>query len=422
MNRLLETAKRLDREDQLAEYRARFCIPAGADGRASIYLCGNSLGLQPREVQAVVSSMLEDWGRYGVEGHFLGQRPWLPYHEQFAEPLATLAGASPPEVVCMNTLTVNLHLMMISFYRPTPERYRLLIEKPAFPSDRYAVESQARLHGLDPADALIEVGPRDGESHIGEDDILAVIDERGDSIALVMLPGVQYYSGQCFDMRTITAAARAKGCKVGWDLAHAIGNVPLDLHDWGADFAVWCSYKYLNGGPGAIAGCFVHERHAKKADLPRLAGWWGHDKTTRFHMGPEFVPCDGAEGWQLSNPPVLSMAPLIPALDIFMQAGMARLAKKSRRLTGWLETLLTERLSAEIDILTPASPEHRGAQLSLRVRSPHRTGREVFERLTGAGVVVDWREPDVIRAAPVPLYNSFEDVARFVAALEEALG
>jgi len=417
---LVSLAARRDREDELNGFRRRFGIPPGPDGSPSIYLCGNSLGLQPRNAEAVVEALLKDWRRYGVEGHFRGRRPWMPYHEQFAEPLGILSGAKPSEVVCMNTLTVNLHLMMVSFYRPSRERFRILIERPAFPSDRYAVASQARFHGLDPHDALIEIGPREGESSIRDDDILEMIEEHGDSIALVMLPGVQYYSGQRFDMGAITAAARSRGCSVGWDLAHAIGNVPLSLHDWGADFAVWCSYKYLNGGPGAVAGCFVHERHGNDPDLPRFAGWWGHDKATRFQMGPEFRPSPGAEGWQVSNPPIFSMAPLIPSLETFLAAGMDRLSEKSRRLTGWLAELLAARLADRIEILTPHDHQRRGCQLSLRVRPGKRSGREVFEQLTATGVIVDWREPDVIRVAPVPLYNSFDDVRRFVVRLEDA--
>ncbi len=420
MTELVALAARRDREDELADFRRRFHIPPGPDRGPSVYLCGNSLGLQPRNTESVVDALLKDWRSYGVEGHVLGRRPWMTYHEQFAKPLAILSGAKPSEVVCMNTLTVNLHLMMVSFYRPSPERFRILIEKPAFPSDRYAVESQVRFHGLDPADALIEIGPREGASTIHRDDILEILEERGDSIALVMLPGVQYYSGQRFDMGTITAAARAKGCRVGWDLAHAIGNVPLSLHDWGADFAVWCSYKYLNGGPGAVAGCFVHERHASEPGLPRFAGWWGHDKATRFQMGPEFRPSPGAEGWQVSNPPIFSMAPLIPSLEIFLAAGVDRLLQKSRQLTGWLAELLEAHLANRIEILTPRDHEQRGCQLSLRMKPGHHSGRVVFERLTAAGVIVDWREPDVIRVAPVPLYNSFDDVRRFVVRLEEA--
>lgn len=412
-------AAQRDRDDVLSDFRRRFHIPPGPDRGPSVYLCGNSLGLQPRHAEAVVKELLKDWRSYGVEGHFKGRRPWMPYHEQFAEPLAALTGAKPSEVVCMNTLTVNLHLMMVSFYRPSTERYRILIEKPAFPSDRYAVESQVRFHGLDPDDALVEVGPREGELVICEDDVLEIVERQGDSIALVMLPGVQYYSGQRFDMAAITAAARARGCRVGWDLAHAIGNVPLSLHDWDADFAVWCSYKYLNGGPGAIAGCFVHERHATEPELPRFAGWWGHDKATRFEMGPEFRPSPGAEGWQVSNPPIFSMAPLIASLEIFTAAGMDRLAQKSRRLTGWLNDLLETRLADRVEILTPSKRDQRGCQLSLRIRAGNRPGHQVFQQLTEAGVIVDWREPDVIRVAPVPLYNTFDDVRRFVAHLEE---
>ncbi len=418
----LEHARRLDAADELGRFRNQFHIPPAADGSDSVYLCGNSLGLQPVGAAAVVEELLADWRRLGVDGHFSARRPWLSYHEQFAQPLAMLTGAEPSEVVCMNTLTVNLHLMMVSFYRPDGDRYRLLIEKPAFPSDRYAAESQVRFHGLDPADALVEVGPRDGEACIREDDLLAYIDRLGDSIALVMLPGVQYYSGQLFDMETITAAARRRGCRIGWDLAHAVGNVPLALHDWGADFAVWCSYKYLNGGPGAIAGCFVHARHARDRTLPRFAGWWGHDKISRFRMGPTFEPLAGAEGWQLSNPPIFAMAPLIAALDLYGQAGMEALADKSRRLTGFLEMLIEDHLGDRIEVLTPREPSSRGAQLSLRLRDGRQIGRAVFDGLSRSGFVVDWREPDVIRAAPVPLYNRFEDVSRFVSALEEATG
>jgi kynureninase len=418
---LSQLSRQLDGSDGLAGFRDRFHIPPAPEGGDSVYLCGNSLGLQPMGAEAIVEELLADWRKLGVEGHFHARRPWMPYHEQFAAPLAGLTGADTVEVVCMNTLTVNLHLMMVSFYRPDGDRYRLLIEKPAFPSDRYAAESQVRFHGLNPSDALLEIGPREGESWIREEDLLDLIERQGHSIALVMLPGVQYYSGQLFDMETVTAAARSRGCRVGWDLAHAIGNVPLSLHDWGADFAVWCSYKYLNGGPGAIAGCFVHARHEHDETLPRFAGWWGHDKRSRFRMGPRFEPLEGAEGWQLSNPPIFSMAPLIAALDLFDQAGMAALADKSRHLTGFLEELIEARLADALDILTPREPASRGAQLSLRLLDGRDRGRDVFEKLTRAGVIVDWREPDVIRAAPVPLYNSFDDVRRFVEVLGEAI-
>jgi kynureninase len=415
------SASALDRDDPLAELRREFHIPEHAGGDA-VYLCGNSLGLQPVAAAGLVAEELDDWKRLGVEGHFRGRRPWVDYHRHFTTGLARLTGSAPGEVAAMNTLTVNLHLLMVSFYQPTPERWRLLIEKPAFPSDRYAAESQVRFHGLAPKSALLEVGPRDGESWIREEDILRTIDEFGDTIALVLLPGVQYYSGQVFDMAGITAAARARGCRVGWDLAHAIGNIPLALHDWGCDFATWCSYKYLNGGPGAVSGMFVHDRHAEAAGLPRFAGWWGHDRASRFEMGPEFRPMPGAEGWQLSNPPVLSLTPLLASLDLFERAGMAALRSKSEQLTGFLETLLVRRLSDEVRILTPPDPSLRGCQLSLALRAGRERGRQVFAGLSAAGIICDWREPDVIRVAPVPLYNRYADCERFVEVLSGLVG
>ena len=410
-------AEALDRADPLASYRQRFHIPQH-DGKDEIYLCGNSLGLQPRDTQRYVTEELEDWQRFGVKGHFDGRRPWMPYHEIFTERTARLVGAKPGEVVNMNSLTVNLHLMMTSFYRPTRERHKLLIERGAFPSDRYAVESQVRLHGFDPAESLIELASRKGEPFIPTDEIEAILAAEGGRIALVLLPGVQYYSGQAFDMQRIAAAAHQAGCRVGFDLAHAVGNLPLQLHDSGMDFAVWCKYKYMNSGPGAVAGCFVHERHAHAFDLPRLAGWWGHDKSTRFRMGPDFVPMPGAEGWQLSNPPVLGLAPLHASLDIFDDAGMPALREKSLKLTGYLEFLLKEKLAEHIDVLTTADPAQRGCQLSLRLHKGRDAARRVFEELEAAGVTGDWREPDVIRVAPVPLYNTYMDVFRFVEILE----
>jgi kynureninase len=415
-----EFADRLDAEDSLAGMRSHFHIPPHDNGEV-IYLCGNSLGLQPKGAQQLLEEELEDWRRYGVEGHFNARRPWMPYHERFAEPLAELTGAKPLEVVCANTLTVNLHLLMVSFYTPTADRFRLVIEKPAFPSDRYAAESQVLYHGLDPQDALIEIAPREGESWIRSADIEAVIEESGDSIALIMLPGVQYYSGQLFDIEGITALARDRGCKVGWDLAHAIGNVPLSLNDWGPDFAVWCSYKYLNGGPGAVGGYFVHERHASNRELPRFAGWWGHEKKSRFHMGPDFLPTPGAEGWQLSNPPIFSMTPLIASLRLFQQAGIGRLRSKSEQMTAYLDFLLQVELEDKLTVFTPAEAASRGCQLSLSLAQGRTKGRQVFEQLSSQGVVADWREPDVIRVAPVPLYNSHRDVWRFVQILKEAL-
>lgn len=411
-------AAELDHADPLKAYRARFHIPQH-EGRDEIYLCGNSLGLQPRETRRYVQEELEDWQRFAVKGHFAGRRPWMPYHELFTEKTARLVGARPLEVVNMNSLTVNLHLMMVSFYRPTPQQHKIVIERGAFPSDRYAVESQARLHGLDPDKSLIELAPRKDDAYIPVEEIEALLSAEGGEIALLMLPGVQYYSGQSFDMARIARAGHRAGCVVGFDLAHATGNIPLKLHDWDVDFAVWCNYKYMNAGPGAVAGCFVHERHARAFDRPRLAGWWGHDKASRFRMGPEFAPITGAEGWQLSNPPVLGLAPLLASLEIFDEAGMPALREKSLKLTGYLEFLLKEKLEQHIDILTTSDPAQRGCQLSLRLHKGRDAARRVFERLEAAGVTGDWREPDVIRVAPVPLYNSFSDVFSFVQILAD---
>ncbi|MFU8895280.1 MAG: kynureninase [Gammaproteobacteria bacterium] len=413
-------AATLDVHDPLAEFRAQFHVPPHGDGEC-VYLCGNSLGLQPKRAARYLEEELDAWRRFGVEGHFRGQRPWKDYHELFAAPLAALAGAHEHEVVCMNGLTVNLHLLMVSFFRPTTSRYKLLIERSAFPSDRYAVVSQLRHHGLDPADALIEVGRRAGETHLRDADIAAAIREAGGALAMVLLPGVQYLSGEALDIAMLTAEAHAVGAIAGWDLAHAIGNLPLALHDADADFAAWCSYKYLNGGPGAVAGAFVHERHGNDASVPRFAGWWGHDKAARFRMAPDFNAMPGADGWQLSNPPVLGMAPLLASLELFTAAGMAKLRAKSVALTALLERRLDEVLADEVTILTPRDAARRGCQLSLRVRDGAAAGRAAFARLGTAGVVCDWREPDVIRVAPVPLYNRFADIERFVAVLQEAL-
>ncbi len=409
-------AAELDRADPLAACRERFHIPQH-EGKDEIYLCGNSLGLQPRSTEQHMREELEDWQRFGVKGHFAGRRPWMPYHELFTERTARLVGAKPVEVVNMNSLTVNLHLMLTSFYRPTRERHKLLIERGAFPSDRYAVESQVRLHGFDPDESLVELTSGSGEPFIPVEEIEALLEAQGREIALVMLPGVQYYSGQAFDLKRIAAAAHKAGCKVGFDLAHAVGNLPLQLHDAGPDFAVWCNYKYMNAGPGAVAGCFVHERHARAFDLPRLAGWWGHDKSSRFRMGPEFVPMEGAEGWQLSNPPVFGLAPLLASLVIFDEIGMPALREKSLKLTGYLEVLLKEKLAEHVDVLTTADTAQRGCQLSLRLHAGRDEARRVFEDLEAAGVTGDWREPDVIRVAPVPLYNTYDDVFRFVETL-----
>ena len=337
-------AEHLDRQDGLACMRDNFHIPVADDGREKIYFCGNSLGLQPKSVRLQLDEILDSWARNGVAGHFSGEHPWLPYHEFLAEKLANLVGATPIEVVAMNSLTVNLHLMMVSFYRPTAQRFKVLLEKQVFPSDRYAVLSQIGFHGRNPSDALIEVGPRAGENTIRSEDLLEMIDREGEGIALILFPGVQYYTGQAFDLAEIAAAGQRKGCVVGFDLAHAAGNFPLNLHDSGADFAVWCSYKYLNAGPGAVGGCFVHERHARDFDLPRFAGWWGHDKNSRFEMPERFSILSGAEGWQISNPQILSMAPLLASLDLFQRAGMEKLHAKSRALTGYLAYLLNKSL------------------------------------------------------------------------------
>ncbi len=413
-----------DAADELASFAAQFHHPRRPDdgdpqGRRLIYLCGHSLGLQPVTAADYVASELADWSRRAVLGHTQGTRPWIAYHEAAAAPLARLAGALESEVVAMNSLTVNLHLMMVSFFRPAGPRRRVLMEASAFPSDRYAVVSQLEFHGLDPKEDLIELGPRDGEHVLRTEDLVARIEREGPSLALVLLPGVQYLTGQCLELPAVIAAARAAGARVGLDLAHAIGNTELHLHDWNADFAVWCSYKYLNAGPGAVGGCFVHARHAR-GGLPRFAGWWGHDKATRFAMPPQFEPIAGAEGWQVSNPPVLALAPLLASLELFDAAGMRRLIDKSRALTGFLQASI-ERLGDAVDIITPSNPAARGCQLSLRIRRPADQARRCHEALLAAGVVGDWREPDVLRLAPVPLYNSFADVAAAAAALAGVL-
>jgi kynureninase len=416
-----EHAVSRDRADGLAAFRSRFHLPPGKSRKLVIYLAGNSLGLQPTTVRALVDEELDDWARHGVAGHQDSRRPWLHYHEQLAQDTALLVGATADEVINMNTLTVNLHLMMVSFYRPTPERPCILIEAGAFPSDRYAVVSQLAYHRLIVRDTLLEVAPRSGEHCIRMEDLESLLEREGQRIALVLLPGVQYRTGQAFDLARITKLARAQGCRVGFDLAHSIGNLPHALHDWGPDFACWCNYKYLNGGPGAVGGCFVHARHANAADLPRFAGWWGHDKATRFLMGPNFKVLPGAEGWQISNPPILSMAPLIAALATFREAGLPRLREKSVALTGFLEFLLENRLRTEIEIVSPRNPAERGCQLSLRLRSGAARGKAVFDELGRRDVVCDWREPDHIRVAPVPLYNSFEEAWDFVDILAAAL-
>jgi kynureninase len=406
-------ARELDAADPLKACRELFLIPhaAGDPSRPAIYFCGNSLGLQPRSARAAVEQELEDWARLGVEGHTQGRSPWFSYHEQFRQSAARLVGAVPGEAVMMNSLTVNLHLLMVSFYRPTRERYRIVIEDSAFPSDSYAVATQARHHGFDVADAVVRLRPREGEHTLRTQDIERYLDEHGRGVAVVMLGAVNYLTGQWFEMERITAAAQKQGCIVGWDLAHAAGNVPMRLHDWNVDFAAWCTYKYLNAGPGAVAGAFVHERHGRNPDLPRFGGWWGNDPSTRFAMRPEFVPREGADGWQLSNPPIMALAPVKASMEIFDRVGMEALRAKSRRLTGYLEHLLNSHVGERVRILTPRDPEQRGAQLSLVVPG---ASRELQRKLHEHGIVADFREPDVVRIAPTPLYNTFEDVWRFV--------
>ncbi len=401
----------MDRRDPLAHFRERFYFPKSKDGADCIYLCGHSLGLQPKTAASFIEQELHDWAQLGVEGHFHATNPWMPYHRQLAQRTAALVGAETIEVVVMNSLTVNLHLMMASFYRPTAQRHKILVEYGAFPSDQYAVQSQIRFHGLNPASSLLELRPRDGESCLRREDIDSLIDREGDAIALILLGGVNYATGQVFDLEQITQAGHRKGCVVGFDLAHAAGNVPLRLHDWGPDFAVWCSYKYLNGGPGCVAGCFVHERYAHAHTGPRFAGWWGHDEESRFRMGPEFRPMAGAEGWQLSNPPILALAPLRASMDIFAEAGMERLRAKSVLLTAYMRFLLEKSPSEKFSIVTPRDESQRGAQLSIRLPGQ---GREFCDRLSAAGVIGDWRKPDTFRVAAVPLYNSFQDVFGFV--------
>jgi kynureninase len=373
--------------------------------------------LQPRTASAYLDQELEDWAKLGVEGHFHARNPWIPYHRLLTEQTASLVGALPSEVVVMNSLTVNLHLMMASFYRPTPGRHKILVERGAFPSDQYAVKSQIRFHGLDPA-SLLELTPRDGESFMRDEDLESLIEREGDSIALILLGGVNYVTGQAFDMEGITKAGRRKGCIVAFDLAHAAGNIPLQLHDWGPDFGVWCNYKYLNGGPGCVGGCFVHERHARAWDLPRFTGWWGHEESSRFQMGPDFHPTPGADGWQLSNPPILALAPLRASMDIFSEAGLERLRAKSVSITGYLQFLLDQQSSPKFSIITPRDEARRGAQLSVRLPG---AGRQLCDRLAAAGVIGDWREPDIFRVAPVPLYNTYQDVYRFVQHFSAAL-
>ncbi len=418
-----EAATALDAADPLAAFRHEFHLPEGPDGSPQTYLAGNSLGAVPRSAAGCVNAELERWARLGVAGHFAGESAWEPYHELLTDSLARLVGGRPSEVVAMNSLTVNLHLLLVSFYDPTPTRHKVLIEAGAFPSDHFAVESQIRQRGHEPAGSLILACPRAGEETLRLDDLLTLIATHGSELALVLLPGVQYYTGQVLPMAEITAAAHGVGARVGFDLAHAVGNVPLALHDWNVDFAVWCSYKYLNGGPGGIGGAFVHERYAGDRSLPKLLGWWGHRAETRFEMGTVFDPAPTVESWQLSNPPILAMAPLRASLDVFDRAGgMAPLRAKSEQQIQYLDFLLAEVIGDRVETITPTTLAERGCQHSLRVREPGPDGRAVHQALQQSGVACDWRSPDVIRVAPVPLYNTFADIGRFVDILDRALG
>jgi kynureninase len=412
-----EFAQQLDEQDELYKYRDEFLFPS-INGKNVIYFTGNSLGLQPKRTKAYVDEVMSDWARLAVEGHFYADKPWWDYHERFAIPLGGIVGAKPSEITVMNTLTVNLHLMMVSFYRPTAKKYKIICEEKAFPSDQYMFQSQAKFHsqhlGINPSEIIVEIKRREGEHNIRLEDVLAKIEEVGDEVALVLIGGVNYYTGQVFDMKTITAAAHKTGAYVGWDLAHAAGNVELKLNEWGVDFACWCSYKYMNSGPGNASGCFVHEKHHHDTELPRFAGWWGHNKERRFKMEPNFEAVQGADGWQISNLPILSLAPYLASVEMFAEVGMTKLIKKRNLLTAYLEFILHE-IDKEIDgtefeIITPQNQEERACQLSVYL---HGQGRSLFDYLMKNGVITDWREPNVIRLAPAPFYCSFEDMYEF---------
>ena len=417
----LEFAQQLDKEDSLSKYRERFFFPK-MNGKAVLYFCGNSLGLQPKTAKEYINTELDDWAKYGVEGHFEATHPWFSYHEPFLEPVARLVGALPSEVAIMNSLTVNLHLLMVSFYRPTKDRFKIICEDDAFPSDHYALSFQIKFHGFNPDEALIKLKPREGEYTLRTEDILDEITKHGNTLALVMLGGVNYYTGQAFDMKTITEATHKAGAIAGYDLAHAVGNINLNLHDWDVDFACWCGYKYLNSGPGGVSGVFINEKHGDNHNLPRFAGWWGNDPSTRFKMSKDFIPAKGASGWQLSNAPVFAMAVHRASLELFDEAGIDNLTDKSKKLTGYLEFIINEinqnTKNNTITIITPSDTQQRGCQLSLIIA---KNGKQIHKNLTSKGIIADWREPNVIRLAPVPLYNSFEDVYRFGEILKEKI-
>ena len=414
----IEYAIQQDKEDKLSFLRDQFHIPKDKEGKDWIYFTGNSLGLQPKRTQKHIQQELDDWARYGVKGHIDGETPWLPYHEYLTEKMAKIVGAKPIEVVVMNTLTTNLHLLMVSFYRPTAKKYKIVIESDAFPSDRYAVQSQLKFHGFDAEKGLIEWKPREGEELLRIEDLEKIVSEQGDEIALLLIGGLNYYTGQFLDLKRIAQIGHKKGCIVGIDLAHGAGNISPELHQSGVDFAAWCTYKYLNSGPGSLAGLFVHEKHANDSTLPRFAGWWNHNKETRFNMRQPFDVLNGAEGWQLSNPPILSMAAIRASLDMFEEVGMDVLREKSEKLTGYFEYLINQFGSESIKIITPSNPEERGCQLSIQVKN---ADKRLHKKLTENNVITDWREPDVIRCAPVPMYNSFLDVFKMVEILKKIL-
>ncbi|MCA1965027.1 MAG: kynureninase [Flavobacterium sp.] len=416
-----EFAQSLDAQDELRKYRDEFHFPH-VNGKQVIYFTGNSLGLQPKRTKTYVDEVMNDWANLAVEGHFYSDKPWWDYQERFAVPLSDIVGAKPKEVGVMNTLTVNLHLLMVSFYNPTPQKYKIICEEKAFPSDQYMFQSQVKFHGYDPKDAIVEIKRRDGEANIRLEDVLAKIEEVGSELALVLIGGVNYYTGQVFDMKTITAAGQKQGAYVGWDLAHAAGNIKLDLHDWNVDFAAWCSYKYMNSGPGNASGFFVHEKHHNDKELKRFAGWYGHNKERRFKMEPDFDPVHGADGWQISNLPILSLAPYLASVEMFAEVGMDKLITKRNLITSYLEFILheidKELEGADFEILTPSNQEERGCQLSVYL---HGQGRELFDRLMKNGVITDWREPNVIRLAPAPFYCSFEDMYEFGQILKQLI-
>ncbi len=412
----LEFAKSLDQQDKISHLRDQFHIPKDKEGNEWIYMCGNSLGLQPKTTKEYIDQELEDWANFGVEGHFEAKNPWMPYHEFLTDSMAKVVGAKPIEVVTMNTLTTNLHLLMVSFYQPTKSKFKIVIESDAFPSDRYAVESQLNFHGFDPKEGLVEWKPRKGEELLRIEDLESILEEQGDEIALLLIGGVNYYTGQYLDIKKIAELGHAKNCMVGIDLAHGAGNVSPELHESGVDFAAWCTYKYLNSGPGSLAGLFIHEKHAHNKDLKKFSGWWSHNKATRFNMRQDLDIIPGAEGYQLSNPPILSMAAIKASLDMFNEVGMEALREKSENLTGYFEYLIGTIESDSIRIITPTNPKERGCQLSVQVKN---ADKALHKKLTENHIITDWREPDVIRCAPVPMYNSFEDVYRMVEKLKE---